>query len=349
MSEPITHITQVEIQQLWKEPELNIKWNLHRDVNILAGDNGSGKSTILNVILWSLLLNDTELSRIGELVNRLSIKLHDKSNKPQEVRFRRFDGTIDELRNEAETDENLRPSLYQIITRLDKGFSWENGIPVGVSYRSLNDKRVKIEEIRDLIQVDDITTFDPPLLPLESVQKFTGEKRIKTHLDFLITELEKTYLDYQVEIGKLALKALSSDTDIEEVRQVNQQLNAKKNLFLDMMDELFGSTQKTIDRDDNSISFIKRGKTKLSPYNLSSGEKQMLMILLTALVQNNKPAVMIMDEPELSLHTDWQEKLINYIRQLNENVQIIIATHSPSIVINGWQDKVFEINDILVK
>jgi len=34
MSEPITHITQVEIQQLWKEPELNIKWNLHRDVNI---------------------------------------------------------------------------------------------------------------------------------------------------------------------------------------------------------------------------------------------------------------------------------------------------------------------------
>jgi len=301
------------------------------------------------VILWSLLLNDTELSRIGELVNRLSIKLHDKSNKPQEVRFRRFDGTIDELRNEAETDENLRLSLYQIITRLDKGFSWENGIPVGVSYRSLNDKRVKIEEIKNLIQVYDITTFDPPLLPLESVHKFTGEKRIKTHLDFLITELEKTYLDYQVETGKLALKALYSGTDIEKVRQVDQQLNAKKNLFLDMMDELFGSTQKTIDRDDNSISFIKRGKTKLSPYNLSSGEKQMLMILLTALVQNNKPAVMIMDEPELSLHTDWQEKLINYIRQLNENVQIIIATHSPSIVINGWQDKVFEINDILVK
>jgi predicted ATP-dependent endonuclease of OLD family len=58
---------------------------------------------------------------------------------------------------------------------------------------------------------------------------------------------------------------------------------------------------------------------------------------------------MIMDEPELSLHTDWQEKLIDYIRQLNENVQIIIATHSPSIVINGWQDKVFEINGILVK
>ncbi|MEZ5672754.1 MAG: hypothetical protein R3E08_10395 [Thiotrichaceae bacterium] len=96
------------------------------------------------------------------------------------VRFRRFDGTIDELRNEAETDENLRPSLYQILTRLDKGFSWEKGIPVGLSYRSLNDKLVKIEVIRDLIQVYDIITFDQPLLPLESVQIHWREENQNT-------------------------------------------------------------------------------------------------------------------------------------------------------------------------
>jgi predicted ATP-binding protein involved in virulence len=66
-------------------------------------------------------------------------------------------------------------------------------------------------------------------------------------------------------------------------------------------------------------------------------------------VQDNQPAVMIMDEPELSLHTDWQERLIDDIRKLNEHVQIIIATHSPSIIINGWQDKVFETIDIQVK
>jgi len=124
-------------------------------------------------------------------------------------------------------------------------------------------------------------------------------------------------------------------------------------MFLDMIDELFKSTQKKIDREKNEISFIQREKDIISPYQLSSGEKQILVILLSALIQDNKHSVMIMDvimdEPEISLHTDWQESLIDNIRKLNENAQIIIATHSPSIIINGWQDKVFEMSDIQVK
>jgi len=68
---------------------------------------------------------------------------------------------------------------------------------------------------------------------------------------------------------------------------------------------------------------------------LSSGEKQLVIILLTALIQEDKHFVLFMDEPENSLHTDWQEKLIENIRSLNNNAQIIIATHSPSIVLDG--------------
>ncbi len=345
MPEPITHITQVEIQQLWNEPELNIKWNLHRDVNILAGDNGSGKSTILNLMLWLLVGADTQLrGSINERVKNILIRFNESSV----VKLCRFKGSFKQLKNRA-NDESLKPIIHEVVAQEGKNYARKIGT-ITASYRTLNDKPFKGgKEFEKLIQVNDICTFDEPLFPLEFAQKFTSEEKVKTHLDLLIAGLEKEYLNYQVEIGKLALKTLSSGTDINEVRQVNQQFDAKKKLFLDMIDELFGATQKRIDRDDNGISFIKRGKTKLSPYNLSSGEKQMLIILLTALVQNNKPTVMIMDEPELSLHTDWQEKLIDYIRQLNENVQIIIATHSPSIVINGWQDKVFEINGILVK
>ena len=346
MSEPITHITQVEIQQLWNEPELNIKWNLHRDVNILAGDNGSGKSTILNLILWSLLGTDIQLY---ENTNGLASSLSIVFNELSVVKLHRFKGNIKQLQKGAIANESLKSILQDVIAQEGENCVHKTGT-IRTSYRTLNDKPFRgREEFDELLQVNDICTFDEPLYTLEFARKITGEEEVKTYLDLRMAQLEKNYLNYQVEIGKLALKALSSGTDIEEVRQVNQQLDAKKNLFLDMIDELFGATQKRVDRDNNGILFIKRGKTKLSPYNLSSGEKQMLMILLTALVQNNKPTVMIMDEPELSLHTDWQEKLIDYIRQLNENVQIIIATHSPSIVINGWQDKVFEINDILVK
>ncbi len=342
MSQPISHITQVEIQQLWNDPELNIKWNLHRDVNILAGDNGSGKSTILNSIFWLLGNRNVYSRRKNSPINSLSITFNESSV----ATLHGFKGTPEQLEREAESNEHLRDFLLELKVR--EGKNYRNVETLGLYYPTLNGNPIEREELRNLIRVDSISTSDELLIPLEIARRYEGQK-IKTLLDLLITSLEKSYLNYQVEVGKLALKALSSSTDIGEVRQTNQQLDAQKNLFLDMIDELFGATQKRIDRDNNGIAFIKRGKTKLGYYDLSSGEKQMLMILLTALVQNNKPTVMIMDEPELSLHTDWQEKLIGYIRQLNENAQIIIATHSPSIVINGWHDKVFEINDILVK
>lgn len=87
----------------------------------------------------------------------------------------------------------------------------------------------------------------------------------------------------------------------------------------------------------------------LSPYKLSSGEKQILVILLTVLVEDKKPYVLFMDEPEVSLHIEWQQKLINTIRQINPNAQIILTTHSPAVIMNGWLDSVTEVSDITME
>ena len=54
-----------------------------------------------------------------------------------------------------------------------------------------------------------------------------------------------------------------------------------------------------------------------------------------------------MDEPEVSLHFDWQKVLIQYIRELNPTIQIILATHSPAVIINGWHDKVSDVRDLI--
>ena len=72
----------------------------------------------------------------------------------------------------------------------------------------------------------------------------------------------------------------------------------------------------------------------------------MLAILLTVLVEDNLPYVLFMDEPEVSLHVEWQERLIELILSLNPNVQIILTTHSPALVMNGWMDRVTEVSDI---
>lgn len=79
---------------------------------------------------------------------------------------------------------------------------------------------------------------------------------------------------------------------------------------------------------------ITRGSTEraIRISDLSSGEKQLFIQLLEVLLQEGKPAVLIADEPELSLHVSWQEKLLAALRELNDNAQIIVATHSPDIV-----------------
>ena len=113
-----------------------------------------------------------------------------------------------------------------------------------------------------------------------------------------------------------------------------------------MVDELFMETGKTIERDKNEIYFQSFGET-ISAYKLSSGEKQMLIILLSVLVQNKRPHVMFMDEPEVSLHIECQHKLVSLIRELNPNVQIILTTHSPAVIMNGWADCVTDVEDIV--
>ena len=91
---------------------------------------------------------------------------------------------------------------------------------------------------------------------------------------------------------------------------------------------------------------IKKDGTQLSIEQLSSGEKQLLIFFTETLLQQNAPFIFIADEPELSLHIEWQEKLIPTILNLNENAQIIMATHSPEIVV-GYKDRLIDMEDII--
>lgn len=53
-----------------------------------------------------------------------------------------------------------------------------------------------------------------------------------------------------------------------------------------------------------------------------------------------------MDEPEASLHFEWQKNLISLVRELNPNAQVILTTHSPALIMDGWEDAVTEVGDI---
>jgi ABC-type glutathione transport system ATPase component len=161
-------------------------------------------------------------------------------------------------------------------------------------------------------------------------------------LDYQLYFLQRKYLDYQVNIGNRIIAQLQTGNT-----EAAQQLSQKKSRFQDMIDDLFADTGKKIVRTENEIRFTQIGEM-LVPYQLSSGEKQMLVILLTVLVEDDQPYVLFMDEPEVSLHIEWQKRLIDLITELNPHAQIILTTHSPAVVMNGWLDYVTEVTDITV-
>lgn len=193
-----------------------------------------------------------------------------------------------------------------------------------------------------MIHYDVISSIDRPVLSSDMLEKISGVD-IRTELDWQLYNLQRRYLNYQVNVGNKIIALLTSGNPDDQ--RLAAELTKPKKMFQDLVDELFAPTAKTIIRDSNEIYFNQYGE-RLSPYLLSSGEKQLLVIMLTALVQECRPSVMFMDEPEISLHIEWQQRLITIVRSLNPNAQIILCTHSPAIIMDGWLDSVTEIEDI---
>ena len=264
------YIEQIEIDSLWSGRR-QVKWDLDKQVNILSGVNGEGKSTIINKVVKGQ-------SQGGEFPSHML--------------------------------KGVRLKVYPADAK------W--------------------------IRYDVIRSFDRPLINVEAVAKM--DISLATELDWQLFQLQRKYLDYQVNIGNRIIEVLQSGKP--DAAEEAQKISMPKKRFHDIIDELFSSTGKKIIRSENEIRFSQIGET-LVPYQLSSGEKQMLAILLTVLVEDNKPYVLFMDEPEVSLHIEWQKQLIDLILELNPNVQIILTTHSPAVIMNGWIDSVTEVADIV--
>lgn len=335
METKITGISKIEIKHLWNNPKLNIEWNLNKDVNVLAGDNGTGKSTILDLI--ANLLKGSFKDDLDEIVKHIKITF----NTGQHIIFEKIEDTVKNLEIRAKKDNNLNEIIQDLKKNKGKEFSKIKSLGFNrISFESLH---IQPNKLNELIGSDYIKTFDKKLINKKSQDEieYITSNTLRTDLDLEIAALQTEYFVYQLELGKRALN-LSKTNNVNTENEIDWKLTTFRNII----NELFSVTQKLINPDDNYISFIQNEKV-LKPFQLSSGEKQLLIILLSALVQDNKPYILLLDEPEISLHTDWQEKLINCILNLNENAQIIIATHSPFVISHGWTDKVFQIENLI--
>lgn len=132
---------------------------------------------------------------------------------------------------------------------------------------------------------------------------------------------------------------------IDASAEKQAEMKARIGDFRSVINGLFQETEKQIEIEGNKFNIVSKGKV-LPIDALSSGEKQILLIMLRVFLLEGKESYVLLDEPENSLDISWQYKLIDTLTKLNSNAQFFITTHSPSIFGAGWGDKIIYMEDV---
>ena len=129
---------------------------------------------------------------------------------------------------------------------------------------------------------------------------------------------------------------------ISEANKMEEAVSRPLKAYLTNINSFFSDSRKELIFQDNEVRVRLPSGIMSDLKSLSSGERQ-IFVLITHLVFN--PAmrgenVLLIDEPELSLHLKWQRQFVAAIREASPTTQMILATHSPEII--------FDMDDRLV-
>lgn len=305
--------------------EFDFKWEFDEQVNILAGINGSYKTTLLNIIRQVTNHDD-----VSYPVSTIEAEYTD-------------DIKLTYVRRESDVKTILenREANRVIVDMLEKDHpEWFAGEGVRnvqiaiVSYREeKNGEKLDQKAYEARKRLDFISTFD-----------VASERDKESVLNAQLRNLQEQYAYYLSDLARQVSEKVKESGNVSKEQM--DAINHNRDEFLGIVNEMFAETGKTLSENESNLVFMKDGTKRIPLFNLSAGEKQLLIILLTTLLERRQEYILIMDEPEISLHIDMQYSLIDNLLKLNPNVQLIVTTHSPSIFGAGWGDKVVYSEDI---
>jgi predicted ATP-binding protein involved in virulence len=125
--------------------------------------------------------------------------------------------------------------------------------------------------------------------------------------------------------------------DVEKKLGVFDEIARKIEALRDIITRHFQYKKLNINKEKGFV-FVSYDGTNLAASDLSSGEQQELVLLYELLFNVNPNSLIMIDEPELSLHVAWQIQFLEDIQkiiQLSE-FDILLATHSPQIINDRW-------------
>lgn len=316
-------IKKIVIKDLFKRKDID--WNLE-DVNVLVGKNGSGKSTIIQTIV-ALLRQELNESLSNSAFSQLT--LANEGTVTHKVNFHELNadqllGLLNTIKNSnlkgrvKDKDKKQLNELIQLLEQKNEDSKIkEFGMgSIEVSENLKNTKQIKVELI---------STINMSANSIYEFKKSDGERT--TILDMEIaSELERLKSVFKI----------SDDAGISIQEKLETAINS-----------LFDECNKFVRFDNGKILIKMKDSDEEIRYNLlSSGERQLLYILIKTANSSLEDTVLLMDEPEISLHLTWQEKLISTIKSINDSCQLIIVTHSPAILMKGWMDSFVDIKSI---
>lgn len=238
-------------------------------------------------------------------------------------------------RRELALDETFRKTLFLELIDLPLfSMSGDWAEPSTAERKRIEEARDSLERLPEIINVDKKVVHEK----LDAAFRFLNEKfkSIKTSAkgseERMFAQFEwsynKTNVDKIVRLSEIISEYTRQVTDVKQ--RTNEYLNTVNGFIRDsgktMLFNNIGELRFRIDGEDEDKSI----------QSFSSGEMQ-LVVILTHLYFNPEAAaanVFIIDEPELSLHVEWQEKFVDGIVAAAGATQLIMATHSPSIILD---------------
>lgn len=167
---------------------------------------------------------------------------------------------------------------------------------------------------------------------LSDIKASEGKDGLNIDILFKVSEL--------IKIKNIVKKAENIDKTKEVVNQPISKFISTVNKFINTE-----SNKKEICIDDGGEIYLKTPhKSHIDLYQLSSGEKQIVTFFAYLLfgLQDTNQSLFIVDEPELSLHLQWQRQFVDTLLTLNPEIQLIFATHAPEII-GKHRDKAFKL------
>jgi predicted ATPase len=337
----------------------HVSLEFHDDLNIITGRNGAGKTSLLK-LLWYVIsgnillaLKEVPFKKLSVETNIYTCIITRTGVAHCKVEFRK-DGAVHLFEDDDDLDDDFGVAsaedkvakflissgssvFFPTFRRIEGGFSIEKNRPTN-ALRALGKAKSEIEEAllglsRRLtnethVFVSSISTVDITSLLMRNHADFSeiyNDIQQKTS-----QEVINTIKEFKRDVNDADLKNATDLLDdirlrIEDMEKQREKIMRPFDIVKSVVEELFSNTGIKIGTRFN----FGDAANSVNSDELSAGEKQMLsFICYNAFYQDS---IIFIDEPELSLHVDWQRQIFSVLQKQQTTNQFIIATHSPFI------------------